>query len=86
MNEIEYLILSSSVDFSTDLICYELHERNKRYLRLNRDYFREYEIIYSLQESTMLIKMDEMEYLVSNDTLKGVYFRAPVFFAFTKKI
>lgn len=29
--------------------------------------------------------MDEMEYLVSNDTLKGVYFRAPVFLRSQKK-
>ena len=79
MNKIEYLILSSSIDFSTDLICYELHKRNKRFLRLNRDYFRKYEILYSLQESTMFVKIDEMEYSISNDTIKGIYFRAPVF-------
>lgn len=85
MNKIEYLILSSSIDFSTDLICYELHKRNKRFLRLNRDYFRKYEILYSLQESTMFVKIDEMEYSISNDTIKGIYFRAPVFLRSHKK-
>ena len=85
VNKIEYLILSSSIDFSTDLICYELHKRNKRFLRLNRDYFRKYEILYSLQESTMFVKIDEMEYSISNDTIKGIYFRAPVFLRSHKK-
>ena len=85
MNKIEYLILSSSIDFSTDLICYELHKRNKRFLRLNRDYFRKYEILCSLQESTMFVKIDEMEYSISNDTIKGIYFRAPVFLRSHKK-
>ncbi len=79
VNNIEYLVISSSIDYSTDLICLELYERQKKYLRLNRDMFEEYEIIYSLQGREMTIIMEGEIYTVNNDSLKGVFFRAPVF-------
>lgn len=79
MNDVEYLIISSSVDYSTDLICIELHERKKNYIRLNRDKFGEYEIIFSLQDREMKIKIEDDYYIVKNDNLKGILFRAPVF-------
>lgn len=86
MNDsIEYLIISSSIDYSTDLICLELCERKKQYLRLNRDMFGEYEIIFSLDERLMTMKIDGKMYTVSSDNLKGVYFRAPVFLRSHKK-
>lgn len=85
MNDIEYLIISSSIDYSTDLVCLELRERKKRYLRLNRDQFSEYEIIFSLQDREMTIKLDNSSYTVRNDTLKGIFFRAPVFLRSHKK-
>lgn len=85
MNDIEYLIVSSSIDYSTDLVCLELYERNKRYLRLNRDKFGEYEIIYSLLDREMTVKMSGDLYIIRNDTLKGIFFRAPVFLRSHKK-
>ena len=85
MNDIEYLVISSSVDYSTDLVCFELREQEKRYLRLNRDQFSEYEIIFSLQDREMTIKLDNSSYTIKNDTLKGVFFRAPVFLRSHKK-
>lgn len=85
MNDIEYLVISSSIDYSTDLVCFELREQKKRYLRLNRDQFGEYEIIFSLQDREMTIKLDNSSYTVKNDTLKGVFFRAPVFLRSHKK-
>ena len=85
MNDIEYLVVSSSIDFSTDLICFELHERQKCYLRINRDKFKEYEIIYSLQNQEMRIIIDGEIYTIRNDNLKGIYFRAPVFLRAHKK-
>lgn len=85
MNDIEYLVISSSIDFSTDLVCFELHERQKRYLRLNRDKFGEYEIIYSLQDRKMTIKMEDDFYTIRADGLKGIFFRAPVFLRSYKK-
>lgn len=85
MNDIEYLVISSSIDYSTDLICFELHERKKRYIRLNRDKFGEYEIIFSLQNQEMTIKLEDNSYMVKNDGLKGIFFRAPVFLRSHKK-
>ena len=85
MNDIEYLIISSSVDYSTDLVCIELHERKKNYIRLNRDKFGEYEIIFSLQDRKMTIKMEDDYYTIKTDNLKGVFFRAPVFLRSHKK-
>lgn len=85
VNDIEYLVVSSSIDFSTDLICFELHERQKCYLRINRDKFKEYEIIYSLQNQEMKITIDGELYTIRNDSLKGIYFRAPVFLRAHKK-
>lgn len=79
MNNIEYLILSSTLDYSTDLICYELSNLGKNYLRLNRDCFNEYEIIYSLEDETMQIVISDEIYILSNKELKGIYYRAPVF-------
>ncbi|MBR0413750.1 MAG: RimK-like protein [Clostridia bacterium] len=79
MNDIEYLVIASSVDFSTDLICMELQERQKKYIRLNRDRFEEYEISYSLQNQVMTIRVEETTYTIKNENLKGIYFRAPVF-------
>lgn len=79
MNDIEYLIISSSIDYSTDLVCFELRQNKKRYLRLNRDKFGEYEIIFSLQNREMTIILENAPYTVRNDTLKGIFFRAPVF-------
>ena len=85
MNEIEVLVISSSVDYSTDLVCFELFERKKRYLRLNRDKFGEYEIIFSLQNREMTIKLENCSYIVRSDTLKSIFFRAPVFLRSHKK-
>lgn len=85
MNDIEYLVVSSSIDYSTDLICFELHERQKRYLRINRDKFAEYDILYSLQDQEMKITVDGEIYIIRNKNLRGIYFRAPVFLRSHKK-
>lgn len=85
MNEVEYLIISSTHDYSTDLVCCELNHRKKKYLRINRDRFQEYDIIYSLENNTIEIKMDGKQYLLKNDNILGIYFRAPVFLRSHKK-
>lgn len=79
MNNVEYLILSSTIDYSTDLICYELNNLKKKYLRINRDNFNEYKIVYSLDNESMMIDFDNEQYFLSNNQLKGIYYRAPVF-------
>ena len=44
MNNIKYLIISSTIDFSTDLVCYRLLANNRSFYRLNRDEFSKHEI------------------------------------------
>lgn len=79
MNNVEYLIVSSTLDYSTDLICLELHKRGLRYLRINRDRFSTYQIGYSYSDSTLKIKVEDRNYNISELSLKAIYFRAPCF-------
>lgn len=85
MNDINHLILSTTTDYSTDLICIELEKRGLKYLRLNRDHFPEYEINYTLQGDTLKIKMGDTWYELSVQHVDSVYFRAPVFYRTTGK-
>lgn len=86
MNDVECLIVSSTVDYSTDLICCELERRGLPYLRINRDLFDQYEIVYDFECQSMNLRIDGKEYTISNRILKSVYFRAPVFFRYSKKL
>lgn len=79
MNNIEYLVISSTIDFSTDLVCYRLLSDNKNFYRLNRDEFVKHEIEVDLQKKYMRIAIDNKEYIADFERLKGIYFRAPVF-------
>ena len=85
MNDINHLILSTTTDYSTDLICIELEKRGLKYLRLNRDHFPEYEINYTLQGDTLRINMGDTWYELSAQHVDSVYFRAPVFYRTTGK-
>lgn len=79
MSNIDYLIISSSIDFSTDLVCYRLLTDNKHFYRLNRDEFTNHEIEVELQKEYMKFSIDEKIYVAEFKTLRGIYFRAPVF-------
>lgn len=79
MNDPNYLVISSTIDYSTDLICCELERRGQNYLRINRDHFSEYQILYTLQNDSLSIKMGDYAFTVTPSRLKSVYFRAPVF-------
>ena len=79
MNKIDYLIVSSTIDFSTDLVCYQLMEDNEKFYRLNRDEFLKHKIIVDLQKKVMIISIDGEEYEAQFESLKGIFFRAPVF-------
>ena len=67
------------MDYSTDLICVEFEQRELNYLRINRDLFQEYEIVYCLQDDSFQINVDGTWYSFDSKSLKSVYFRAPVF-------
>lgn len=79
MNDVDYLVISSTIDYSTDLICCELEKRGLNYLRINRDHFSEYNILYTLNKDTLSITMDGDPFVITSGKLKSVYFRAPVF-------
>lgn len=79
MNKIDYLIVSSTIDFSTDLVCYQLVKNNEKFYRLNRDEFLKHKIIIDLQRRTMIISIEDEEYEAQFEKLKGIFFRAPVF-------
>ena len=86
MNDIKCLIVSSTIDYSTDLVCCELERRRCNYLRVNRDLFDQYEIVYALEKQAMVLRIEGMCYRVSNETLQSIYFRAPVFFRYSKEL
>lgn len=79
MNNIDYLIVSSTIDFSTDLVCYRLLNDKKRFYRLNRDNFNQYNINVNFQTKQMEIIIEDDIYIADFERLKGIYFRAPVF-------
>ena len=58
MNKVEQLIISSTIDYSTDLISCEFEKRGFNYLRLNRDRFSEYDILYNLGDDGLSVAMD----------------------------
>ena len=75
MNKISHLILSSTIDFSTDYVCYELEQRGKSYLRLNRDRFSQYRVRYDVDTGEMVVRIKGTDYLISHESLKSVFFR-----------
>lgn len=85
MNEVSHLVLSSTIDYSSDLICAELEKRKLSYLRINRDLFQEHEIIYDLQNDTVKMKLGCTWYLLCAKSIESIYFRAPVFLRTTGK-
>ena len=85
MNSVDHLILSTTIDYSTDLICAELEKRGLKYLRMNRDHFSKYDILCHLQENVINVKLEDIWYELTPKALKSIYFRAPVFLRSTGK-
>ncbi|HUS89128.1 MAG TPA: hypothetical protein VMW91_07130, partial [Desulfosporosinus sp.] len=79
MNEVEILVISNTLDFTTDYVCLELHKRNAKYLRINRDTFQKYEIVLDVLKCSMTIALDDERYLLDQNTLRSVYYRAPIY-------
>lgn len=79
MSDVRHLIISSSIDFATDYICIELKKRQEKYLRINRDQFNHYRVCFNPFNRELTIDDGELHYLINDETLKSVYFRAPVF-------
>lgn len=85
MNEIDILIISNLKDFTTDYVCTELHRRNCKYLRLNRDLLHTYDVELDMDSIELKIRIEGREYLVTNTTLKTVYYRAPIYLHYIPK-
>lgn len=75
----EILLVSSRFDYTTDHIVCELERRGASFLRLNRDEFAEMSLSLTLAPVVLEVVIEGKAYLVTDDTLKGIYFRAPVF-------
>lgn len=79
MNEVNILIISNTLDFTTDYVCLELHRRNANYLRINRDEFQKYEVFFNVLQCSLTIRLGDEHYLLHPNTLKAVYYRAPIY-------
>jgi glutathione synthase/RimK-type ligase-like ATP-grasp enzyme len=79
-------VISSTIDYSTDLVCVELEKQGLKYLRVNRDCFSDYEIIYGLEKKQLIIKIEGVLYVIDDEELEAVYFRAPVFIRSMSKV
>jgi glutathione synthase/RimK-type ligase-like ATP-grasp enzyme len=88
VNEIHYLLLSDSRDFTTDYVSLELEKRGVKYLRLNRDYLPKYNITWDIIQESLLVEINNKSYVINEDSLKGVYYRAPTYLreTFSKNI
>jgi glutathione synthase/RimK-type ligase-like ATP-grasp enzyme len=79
VNEVNILIISNTIDFTTDYVCLELHRRNANYLRINRDEFQDYEVFFDVLQCSLAIRLGDEHYLLHPNTLKAVYYRAPIY-------
>lgn len=75
----KYLIISSTLDFSTDYVCMEMEKRGLDYLRINRDQLTDYNAVYDVQKKELSISYHDIAHRITDENLKAVYFRAPVF-------
>lgn len=79
MNEVQCLVISSSIDYSTDYVCIELKARGASYFRINRDQLREYKITLDVDRGVMAFEVAGRSYSFSNVRGNSVFFRAPTF-------
>jgi glutathione synthase/RimK-type ligase-like ATP-grasp enzyme len=79
VNKPEILIISDTLDYTTDYITVELSERKQNYLRINRDKFAECSMTFDIDSVTLLIEQSNMRFSLSEPNLKAIYFRAPIY-------
>ena len=51
-------------------VCYGLEQLGKRYLRINRDRFGTYKVIYALEPDLLIINMEGKDYQTLSTALK----------------
>ncbi|MDQ3820800.1 MAG: RimK-like protein [Acidobacteriota bacterium] len=75
----EVLIISNRHDFATDHVAFQLKRMGASYLRLNRDQFSDFRIAFLPTAQRLYGEASNFSFQVSSDSLKSIYFRAPVF-------
>ncbi len=86
MNEVEVLILSNTLDLSTDFVCLELNRRGVRYARINRNLLPESVVQLDLVKGTLSFEIGGSSFLIRQNTLKSVYYRAPIYLRDTVRV
>lgn len=86
MIDVEVLVIADKYDFTTDFVCIELDLRQASYLRLNRDEFHKWKITLDTNTFDISATSDEFKYNISHESLKSIYYRAPIFLRDTNQI
>jgi glutathione synthase/RimK-type ligase-like ATP-grasp enzyme len=79
MNYPQILILSSLYDFSVDLVVSKILKSGIPYIRLNKEDLPKYRITLDPINQQMQIRYGSETFLITNDHLKSVWFRQPIF-------
>jgi len=79
VNKVEVLIISNKFDFTTDYVVIALRELKISYVRINRDEFFNYSIKLLLEKEELHVDIDGELFVISNETLSSIYYRAPTF-------
>lgn len=79
MNRINVLIISSTLDYSTDIICLNLKKMHTKYFRLNRDCLEKYKIRYDFYNEILYIEYKEKKFYFRNEVNNSIYYRSPTF-------
>jgi glutathione synthase/RimK-type ligase-like ATP-grasp enzyme len=72
------LVVSNSLDFSTDYVVLTLLERGIGYVRLNLDELREWPVCLDPSGPSLTVSREAMEPVTIHD-ISGVFFRAPTY-------
>lgn len=75
----EILIISNRYDFACDYVCSVLSQKQQKYLRLNTDDLSRYHIHLNPLTIEFIIKFDDKEFCLSEQTLKSIFFRGPTY-------
>ena len=73
------LIISNTHDYSTDHVTYQLKKKGVEYLRLNRDSFSNYNFSMDPVNEIILGNTNNLKFNINSNTLKSIYFRAPIY-------
>lgn len=72
-------MISSTLDYSTDLISLELERRGIRYLRMNRDQLSSFNLTINVDAVCMTAVINGHSFVFKNNPNNAIYYRAPTF-------